>query len=69
MSDTSARRVLARIARLVYIDEPGQWAMETHIREHAHALHSGAFIQDARIIADYHSSRALERQQCHANDP
>ena len=53
----------------MHTGEPGQWAMETPIRERAHALQAGAPIHDARIIADYHSSQALERQQCHTNDP
>jgi hypothetical protein len=67
--DASAQRVLTRIARLAHGGEPGQWAMETRVRERAHAEYSGASSQDARIIADYHSAQALERQQCHANDP
>ena len=67
--DASTRRVLARIAQLAYAGEPGQWAMETHIRERAHGLYAGASAHDAQIMADYHSSQALERQQCHTNDP
>ena len=59
--DASTRRVLARIAQLTYAGEPGQWAMETHIHARAHALYTGASAQDAQIMADYHSSQALER--------
>ena len=29
----------------------------------------GASTHDARTISDYHSSQALERKQCHTNDP